>query len=222
MSRDLAVAAVLQHSRAQHSERLVLLAIAANVFNEAGQAYLMGRQLARLTGLTEKSTRWSVRALVGLGELEADLNVGPCGGTRYRLLLPEPYFGPPHRADGGRRPNRPKVPKRLRLAIHERDGYSCLWCGWRVDKPDSYDGSGPITVVVGTKRVRVRWNALGDEGYRNEKVFRSLVIDHIFPLHAGGSFRDPDNLQSLCSTCNGIKGSRIPLGLDAPAGGGAG
>jgi len=35
-----------------------------------------------------------------------------------------------------------------------------------------------------------------------------LTIDHIVPLHHGGS-NDPTNLQILCISCNSSKGARI-------------
>jgi HNH endonuclease len=38
---------------------------------------------------------------------------------------------------------------------------------------------------------------------------RDLTLDHIVPLSAGG-LTQADNLQVLCSTCNAIKGTRMP------------
>lgn len=83
---------------------------------------------------------------------------------------------------------RPKIrPERralMRLAVYERDGYACRSCGWSVDVPEGYDGTG----------------ALGRG--------KSLELDHIFPYALGGKF-ELDNLQALCSTCNGRKGAKI-------------
>lgn len=40
-------------------------------------------------------------------------------------------------------------------------------------------------------------------------VRRNLTIDHIVPVNAGGT-DDPDNLQTLCASCNSKKGTRSP------------
>lgn len=37
---------------------------------------------------------------------------------------------------------------------------------------------------------------------------RNLTVDHIHPKSKGGT-DDPENLQSMCETCNGKKGDRI-------------
>jgi 5-methylcytosine-specific restriction protein A len=50
-------------------------------------------------------------------------------------------------------------------------------------------------------------------GWRNPFPYphaanRQMDIDHIIPRARGGT-NDVDNLQLLCSTCNGKKGSRV-------------
>jgi 5-methylcytosine-specific restriction endonuclease McrA len=109
---------------------------------------------------------------------------------------------------------RPKMPSRIRLSVYQRDGFSCRHCGWSPPIPDDYRGDKPIHVVEGyrTERVTVRmsFNDKPDV-YRTvvREIVRSLEIDHIAPLSKGGPFKDPNNLQALCSTCNNRKGARI-------------
>lgn len=38
---------------------------------------------------------------------------------------------------------------------------------------------------------------------------KNLQIDHIHPVEHGGT-NDPDNLQTLCKSCNSAKGARVP------------
>lgn len=40
--------------------------------------------------------------------------------------------------------------------------------------------------------------------------FEGLAVDHIYPYSLGGT-DDPDNLQTLCRTCNSSKGNRIEV-----------
>ena len=61
----------------------------------------------------------------------------------------------------------------LRLQILERDGYTCQLCGAGPNDPDPY--------------------------YPNRNT--RLHVDHITPVSQGGT-DDPDNLRTLCSTCN--------------------
>lgn len=109
---------------------------------------------------------------------------------------------------------RPKMPSTIRLAIYERDGYACRHCGWSVSKPEGYRGHHPIGVVVGTrKRLTYFRPSFTDKPdvriYVDEDVRRYLEIDHITPLILGGAFKDPANLQALCSPCNNRKGVRV-------------
>lgn len=105
---------------------------------------------------------------------------------------------------------RPKMPPRLRKLIYERDKFACQRCGWSPGIPDEYDGKNAIEVQVGTRRrlTRMSWTDQPDE-YVDVPIYKALVIDHIHPYVMGGAFDDPNNLQALCSTCNGKKGAKI-------------
>lgn len=106
---------------------------------------------------------------------------------------------------------RPDMPRTLRRAVYRRDGFACRHCGWAVEEPEGYRGINPIHVVVGQKieRILVKPSWTGEADIYRERVrdvIRSLEIDHIIPLSKGGAFRDPANLQALCSICNNRKG----------------
>lgn len=69
---------------------------------------------------------------------------------------------------------------RIRATIYGRDAFTCQDCGYRPEQiPDGYDG------------------------HRN---IGRLQLDHIIALRAGGPRFALDNLQTLCSACNGRKG----------------
>lgn len=70
----------------------------------------------------------------------------------------------------------------LRAFIFVRDNFTCRHCGDRAfEIPDDYNG-----------RYTLRCNNL------------CLVLDHILSIRRGGTHR-PDNLQTLCDSCNARK-----------------
>jgi 5-methylcytosine-specific restriction endonuclease McrA len=74
--------------------------------------------------------------------------------------------------------------RRLRVAVYEADGYRCVICGTpAVDVPPDYDGRRALRDASG----------------------RPLVLDHIVPVIDGGRLT-LDNLQTLCTACNSVKG----------------
>lgn len=104
---------------------------------------------------------------------------------------------------------RPKMPPSLRKLVYERDGFACRSCGWSPGVPDEYDGKNALEVRIGTRQRLVQRRLIADDIYEDVPVIRILVVDHVHPFSAGGSFDDPDNLQSLCSDCNGKKGAKV-------------
>lgn len=76
----------------------------------------------------------------------------------------------------------------LRRKIFRRDGYRCQACGltgWEV-----YWGGGSFGYLTDLKGVY-------------------LSIDHIMPRCLGGSSSE-ENLQTLCTRCNTLKGTKHP------------
>lgn len=111
-----------------------------------------------------------------------------------------------------RRQSRPKMPGRLRMAIYERDRYRCRKCGHAFTPPPDYRGQAPVRELVGhrDKVYFAQYSFNGGDDIiltRREPIYIALEIDHIHPLSKGGAFRDPANLQSLCSPCNHRKGA---------------
>lgn len=92
---------VWEHSRAQPTHRLVLLAI-ADCANDVGeQAYPSGATLAKKTGLSERGVRAALAGLTALGELRVDYKAGPRGCNRYRVVMADPA------RDAGSQPDPP-------------------------------------------------------------------------------------------------------------------
>ena len=77
---------VWDHSDSRHGARLVLLAIADCVKTDGGWAWPSNKELQRKTNLTERAVRTAVAELIELGELGVDLNSGPGGCNRYRVI----------------------------------------------------------------------------------------------------------------------------------------
>lgn len=72
----------------------------------------------------------------------------------------------------------------------------------------SVNGSEPAAEPAKRQSIPddVRWDVWLRDGFRCVKcrIHRNLVIDHIVPVVDGGA-NDPENLQTLCSTCNARK-----------------
>jgi hypothetical protein len=70
-----------------------------------------------------------------------------------------------------------------RLAIHDRDGWVCVYCGW------SPDELSPVPLPG---------------RYANH-----LTIDHVKPVDAGGT-NDATNLITACHRCNSSRQNKTP------------
>lgn len=77
------------------------------------------------------------------------------------------------------------IPKKVREATFDADGWRCVYCGWHMP----------------TGRVRLPAGAL-----INKAV---LSIDHLIPLSAGGT-NEAQNLVTACLSCNMTKDGRTP------------
>jgi hypothetical protein len=91
------------------------------------------------------------------------------------------------------RRNFKNISGRRKLAVIRRDDFTCQECGWQQTIEQVQEASR-LARETGSNRVN-----------------RFLTVDHILPASEGGTSRD-DNLRTLCSTCNGAKGKRLPLG----------
>jgi 5-methylcytosine-specific restriction endonuclease McrA len=78
-----------------------------------------------------------------------------------------------------------------RRVVFARDDYTCQGCGFRPDVPDNYDGR---RTLAGTRQ---------SDGRR-----LWLELDHIMP-HLHGGRATPENLQTLCCSCNARKGATV-------------
>lgn len=83
-----------------------------------------------------------------------------------------------------------KIPSHaaLRAFVFHRDGYQCLHCGARATEPIPTDYTGQSTLDA-----QGSW---------------MLVTDHILSIRNGGTHH-PNNLQTLCDSCNARKAALI-------------
>jgi 5-methylcytosine-specific restriction endonuclease McrA len=75
----------------------------------------------------------------------------------------------------------------LRAFVHHRDGYKCRRCPAKavIANPEFYLGLARLTT-----------DTLTGGGWPD-----ALIVDHVLTRKAGGR-NHPDNLQTLCETCN--------------------
>lgn len=95
-------------------------------------------------------------------------------------------------------PARRAIPKATKLAVAQRDGWRCRYCGLRVV-------GGPLL-----KALQVRFPAflpLGARAVDDHPAHRVLrcTQDHLAPF-ADGGLNDPKNLVTSCGACNFQKG----------------
>lgn len=55
------------------------------------------------------------------------------------------------------------------------------------------------------RKKKLRINPLCEECYRNGKITKATIADHITPIKQGGTALDITNLQSLCWSCHSRK-----------------
>ena len=88
---------------------------------------------------------------------------------------------------------------RLRHQIYVRDNYTCQYCGVVAHKILLWNN-------VNKKGEVLKGQGLHADAWVSEG--KILTLDHIIPSCFGGT-KDPNNLQTLCDTCNGEKDNRI-------------
>lgn len=87
--------------------------------------------------------------------------------------------------------HRTKISKRTKLAVYERDGWACHYCGLQFDPAQTWT---PNTVAPFMKDDQL------------SHIF--LELDHIHPVHHGGQNTE-DNLCAACTRCNRRKSFKI-------------
>jgi 5-methylcytosine-specific restriction endonuclease McrA len=92
-----------------------------------------------------------------------------------------------------KRAHRPKIAKRIRLAVYTRDSWTCQYCGRAFEPTD------------GRTAPHERDFSPKPPLYYNDVW---LELDHLHPRHHGGS-DDIDNLRAACTPCNNGKSFKI-------------
>lgn len=75
----------MEFSESRLSDRLVILAIAHRVSNDDGQAFPSVKTIAKEANVSEMAVHYSLKALVGLGELQVQEGKSKLGTNIYRL-----------------------------------------------------------------------------------------------------------------------------------------
>lgn len=203
-----ALGAVLSHSMARGSDKVILLGIALyQSQSEDGWASLTLAQISEFSKVHARSARRSIRAVAESGELLVETNGGePIGPNatehhrpnRYRSIVACPEWcdgapghgGRPVATNSGRRASA-STRRHLRVhAIAERDGWWCRYCG--VALVDTCSADDTVTDDYGKRIIRP---GLGKE---------VPTIDHVIPVAMGGS-GSLDNLVLACQGCNSRK-----------------
>ena len=89
-----AIGYVLEHSRATHSARLVLISLANHAGGDGGDCYPSIPTIARETRLGESTVRVALDRLKEDGEI-VEVGTGPRGTRRFRLVLTPAGSAPP-------------------------------------------------------------------------------------------------------------------------------
>jgi len=84
-----AISWVLEHSRAEHGERLVLISLANHAGGEGGRAWPSISTIARESRLGESTVRGALNRLLTLGEI-VEIGKGPRGTRCFRLATATP------------------------------------------------------------------------------------------------------------------------------------
>jgi hypothetical protein len=83
-----ATTAVIRHSKAKGSDRLLLLCIANYAGEDGSGSFPSNYTLCCDSKLTERAVRYILRRLEASGELKTELGRGPNGSNRYSINLP--------------------------------------------------------------------------------------------------------------------------------------
>jgi len=136
---------VWEHSRAEPTERLVLLAI-ADCANDRGEAWPSMAALVGKTRLSERTIQRAVQTLVDLGELVAVIGGGRGRTTKYRLPTKAPADNPRHGdavTDTETPSEKPRKPDDVSEKPRQRNPVT-------VTETPSTSAENPVTVTPGT------------------------------------------------------------------------
>jgi hypothetical protein len=106
---------VWEHSRAEGTDRLVLLAIADSATDDGGNAWPSTATLAKKAGVDPRTVQRAVRRLIADGELTMRPNAGKNGVNVYRVTMtPRQSATPAQSHPGAKSPRQPAAPAESR------------------------------------------------------------------------------------------------------------